>query len=205
MGVADINMLSVIVRTERSVKQQTTNKNMTIKIDDKIRIDLIEEKHTQPIFEMVNNNRNHLRPWLPFVDRMQTVDFTQNFVKGTMQRNKEGNEFAFVIIDNDKMVGRVGVYKIDSQNKIGEIGYWIIENSQGKGIITMSCKALIDFCFNDLRLNRIEIKCGTENLKSKTIPERLNFTNEGIIRQGELLYDKFIDLNLYSLLNADRK
>ena len=92
---------------------------MTIKIDDKIRIELIEEKHTQPIFEMVNNNRKHLRPWLPFVDRMQTADFTQNFVKGTMQRNNEGNEFAFVVIDNDKMVGRVGVYKIDNQNKIG--------------------------------------------------------------------------------------
>ena len=102
------------------------------------------------------------------------------------------------------MVGRVGVYKIDNQNSIGEIGYWIIENSQGNGIVTKCCIGLIDFCFNDLKLNRIEIKCGTENLKSKTIPEKLNFTKEGVIRQGELLYDKFIDLNLYSFLKADR-
>jgi ribosomal-protein-serine acetyltransferase len=56
-----------------------------------------------------------------------------------------------------------------------------------------------------LQLNRIEIKCGIENFKSKTIPEKLNFTKEGVIRQGELLYDKFIDLNLYSLLKTDRK
>jgi ribosomal-protein-serine acetyltransferase len=76
---------------------------------------------------------------------------------------------------------------------------------QGKGIITKSCKAIIDFSFLDLHLNRIEIKCGTENFKSKTIPEKLNFTQEGIIRQGELLYDKFIDLNLYSLLKNDIK
>ncbi len=177
---------------------------MTINIDDKIRIELIEEKHTQSIFNMVNENRNHLRPWLPFVDRMQTVEFTQNFVNGTMQRNKEGIEYAFVIFSNDEMVGRVGVYKIDNQNSIGEIGYWIIENSQGNGIVTKCCKALIDFCFNELKLNRIEIKCGIENFKSKTIPEKLNFTKEGVIRQGELLYDKFIDLNLYSFLKADR-
>jgi ribosomal-protein-serine acetyltransferase len=176
---------------------------MTIKIDDKIRIELIEEKHTQSIFDMVNSNRNHLRPWLPFVDKMQTVEFAQNFAKATMQRNKEGNEFAFVIFNNETMVGRVGIYKIDNQNKIGEIGYWIIENAQGNGIITKSCIELIDFCFNDLQLNRIEIKCGTENFKSKGIPERLNFTHEGVIRQGELLYDKFIDLNLFSLLKKE--
>lgn len=74
---------------------------------------------------MVNENRNHLRPWLSFVDIMQTVEFTENFVNGTIQRNKDGVEYAFVIFNNDQMVGRVGVYKIDNQNRIGEIGYRI--------------------------------------------------------------------------------
>jgi ribosomal-protein-serine acetyltransferase len=178
---------------------------MIIKIDDKTSIELIEERHTQSIFNMVNENRNYLRPWLPFVDRMQTVDFTEKFVHGTMQRNKDGIEYAFVIFHDSIMVGRVGVYKIDHQNRIGEIGYWIIENSQGNGIVTKSCKELMNYCFDNLKLNRIEIKCGTQNVKSKTIPERLHFKNEGIIRQGELLYDKFIDLNLYSFLKADKK
>lgn len=178
---------------------------MLIKIDEKIRIELIEEKHSQSIFDMVNNNRAHLRPWLPFVDRMQTVEFTKNFVKGTMQRNQDGEEWAFVVFDENSMVGRVGVYKIDKQNKIGEIGYWIVENAQGKGIITKSCKALVDLCFGELQLNRIEIKCGAENFKSQAIPERLNFTHEGVSRQAEWLYDKFIDLNVYSLLKADVK
>jgi ribosomal-protein-serine acetyltransferase len=124
-------------------------------------------------------------------------------VKGTLQRNKDGNEFAFVIIVDNKVIGRIGVYKIDHQNKIGEVGYWLAESMQGKGVVTKSCKALIDFCFSNLHLNRIEIKCGTENFRSKTIPEKLNFTKEGIIRQGELLYDQFIDLNLYALLKVD--
>lgn len=178
---------------------------MTIHIDQDLRLELITENHAQPIFDIVDKNRTHLRTWLPFVDRMQTVEFAQNFVKGTMQRNNDGNEFAFVIIANDKVIGRIGVYKIDSQNKIGEIGYWLTENLQGKGIVTRSCQAIINFCFSELLLNRIEIKCGTENFKSKTIPEKLNFTKEGIIREGEMLYDKFIDLNLYSLLKSDKK
>lgn len=176
---------------------------MTITINDTLKLELIAENHAQPIFEMVDANRAHLRPWLPFVDRMQTVEFADNFVKGCIQRNKDGKEYAFVIVEKEKTIGRIGIYKIDGQNKIGEIGYWIVEGFQGKGIITKSCQAIIDFCFSDLQLNRIEIKCGTENFKSKTIPEKLNFTKEGIIRQGELLYDTFIDLNLYSLLKSD--
>ena len=177
---------------------------MTLHIDQDIRLELIAENHAQPIFDLVDKNKAHLREWLPFVDRMQTVEFAENFVKGTMQRNKDGHEFAFVILENDTLIGRIGVYKIDNQNKIGEIGYWLAENGQGKGIITKSCKSLIDFCFSDLQLNRIEIKCGTGNFKSKTIPEKLNFTKEGVIRQGESLYDTFIDLNIYSLLKSDR-
>lgn len=109
---------------------------MIIKIDDNMNLELINESHSQAIFEMVDNNRNHLRKWLPFVDKMQTVEFAENFVKGTIQRNLGVNEYAFVIIENEIIVGRIGVYKIDSQNKIGEIGYWLTENSQGKGIIT---------------------------------------------------------------------
>ena len=176
---------------------------MTISIDENIRLELIDEKHSQPIFDIVDKNRKHLREWLPFVDRMQTIEFAENFVKGTMQRNKDGIEFAFVIIENDKVIGRIGVYKIDSISKIGEIGYWLAENSQGKGIIHKSIKIIISYCFTDLKLNRIEIKCATENIKSKNIPEKFNFTKEGVIRQGELLYDKYVDLILYSLLKTD--
>lgn len=176
---------------------------MTLYIDQDIKLELITENHAQPIFDIVNENRTHLRKWLPFVDRMQTVEFAQNFVKGTMQRNQDGNEYAFVIKVNEKVIGRIGVYKIDNQNKIGEIGYWLAENVQGKGIVTKSCQSIIDFCISELQLNRIEIKCGTENLKSKTIPEKLNFKNEGMLRQAELLYDQYIDLNLYSLLKSE--
>jgi ribosomal-protein-serine acetyltransferase len=71
--------------------------------------------------------------------------------------------------------------------------------------MTKACKAMVSYSFDTLGLNRVEIKCGTENHKSKGIPERLNFKMEGIVRQGELLYDKFIDLYSYSMLKEDWK
>lgn len=173
---------------------------MKINIDNNLNLELINESHSQSIFDLVNNNREHLKEWLPFVYKMQSVEFAESYVKGSIQRNKDGNEYAFVIVENNKIIGRVGVYKIDTQNKIGEIGYWIAEDFQGRGIIYKSCKAIIHLCFSELELNRIELKCGTENLKSQKIPKKLNFKKEGVISQGELLNDKFIDLYLYSLI-----
>jgi len=176
---------------------------MVITVDEKIKIELLAEKHAQSIFAMVDQNRDYLKVWLSFAERMQSLEFAEKFVQGSMQRNQDGSEFAFVIIAQEQVVGRIGVYKIDHQHKIGEIGYWLVEKAQGKGIIIKSCQALMNFCFNHLQLNRIEIKCGTENVKSRVIPERLHFHKEGVIRQGEWLYDRFIDLNLYAFLKSD--
>jgi ribosomal-protein-serine acetyltransferase len=173
---------------------------MTIKINDTLNLELINESHAQAIFNLVNSNRDFLRRWLQFVDYMQTVDFAINFVNKTIQQNKIGYEYAFVIVSNGAVIGRIGIYKIDNQNKIGEIGYWLSENFQGKGIVTNACKTVINFCFENLNLNRIEIKCATENKKSNAIPLQLNFIKEGIIRQGEWLNNQFVDLNLYSIL-----
>lgn len=172
---------------------------MQIEIDNNIRLELVIEKHAQYIFDLVIENKSYLRQWLPWVDNMQTIDFIKNFIEGSTLRNKEGIEFAFVIIQHNKVIGRIGIYKIDNQNKIGEIGYWLGQNFQGKGIVSESCKRIIDFCFKDINLNRIEIKCGIENKKSQTIPERLNFAKEGVLRQAELVHGKYIDLYLYSL------
>lgn len=176
---------------------------MTIYINDAIRLELITEKHAQDIFDLVDANRASLRQWLSFVDKMQTIAFAENFVKRSIQRNLDGTEFAFVVYEQDEAIGRIGVYKIDGQNKIGEIGYWLAEKAQGKGIISKSCQSVIDFCFSQLQLNRIEIKCATDNVKSKAIPEKLKFTKEAVIRQGELLNGRFIDLDLYALLKQD--
>ncbi len=174
-----------------------------IKAENQISLELINESHAQPIFEMVNQNRVYLRQWLSFVDNMVSVDFAENFVKGSMQRHQLGVEYAFVIQQGGQTVGRIGVYKLDRQNKIGEIGYWLVENVQGQGIITTACKAMIRFCFDDLLLHRIEIKCATGNTRSQSIPVRLGFTKEGIIREGEWLHDKYVDLFLYSLLTLE--
>ena len=176
---------------------------MILMADKNISLELIDVSHSLPIFEMVHQNRVNLRRWLAFVDKMETVAFAENFVKGSIKRNLDGVEYAFVIFQGDIAVGRIGVYKIDHQNKIGEIGYWLVNNAQGKGIMTIACKEMLRFCFDTLMLHRLEIKCGDGNAKSQAIAINLGFTCEGIIRDGECLHVKYIELYIYSLLRYE--
>ncbi len=176
---------------------------MTIILDGKITLELMKDDHALPLLELVNANRLHLREWLPWVDHMQTIEQFLNFIAQSEKKEAAGTDFAYMILYNGVAAGRIGIYNIDQQNKIGAIGYWLGEAFSGKGIISKACIALINHSFASLDINRIELKCGTGNLKSQAVAERLGFNKEGIIRRGELLYNNFIDLYLYSMLKTD--
>ncbi len=66
--------------------------------------------------------------------------------------------------------------------------------------MTKACSALSSYAFDELELNRVEIRCATENKRSRAIPEKLRFTQEGIVRKAEWLYDHYVDLVVYGML-----
>ncbi|MFC5269685.1 GNAT family N-acetyltransferase [Adhaeribacter terreus] len=174
-----------------------------MQISETTTLEPLSEHHTEPVFNLIQQNREQLRIWLPWVENMNEITDFQNFLNGARQRVADKLAVAFFIRHEGKIAGNIGLYHIDHQNKIAAIGYWLGEKFQGKGIITIACRKITDFGFNELNLNRIELKCGTSNHKSQAIPERLGFTKEGILRQAELLNGNFHDLYLYSMLKQD--
>ena len=76
-------------------------------------------------------------------------------------------------------------------------------NQQGKGIVTKAVKRVMKIGFEDLSLNRLEIKAAVQNIRSRAIPERLGFRLEGILRQAEVVQDAFYDQALYSFLKDE--
>jgi ribosomal-protein-serine acetyltransferase len=118
----------------------------------------LEAGHAPALLQLVNANRPHLRQWLPWVDYMQSVEDFEKFIVMSEKREVAGTDIGGIILYNGVAAGRIGVYDINPQNKIGAIGYWLGEAFSGKGIVTTACKAMIAYCFTELHLNRIEIK-----------------------------------------------
>jgi ribosomal-protein-serine acetyltransferase len=172
-------------------------------LENSITLHQLHQDHAEGILKAVNKDRHHLREWLPWVDHMHNVKDFHRYIDYSLQKTAEGSEMGYVIFCGEEVAGRIGIYNIDQQNKHCSLGYWLGTGYVGKGIITKACKKLIEVCFNELGMNRVEIRCGTGNRKSAAIPERLGFKKEGVIRQGEFVNDRFIDLTVYAMLKEE--
>ncbi len=176
---------------------------MTITIEEHLHLELVEPRHADELFAIADANREHIKTWMPWILNMHSVEFIKGFIAGSVERYNSKTEYAFVITLNQVIIGRIGLYKIDNMNKIAEIGYWIAKDFESQGIVTKATNALLKYSFETLQFNRIEIRCGYNNTKSQKIPERLNFSYEGLLSQAELLHGQFQDLKLYAMLRSD--
>lgn len=179
---------------------------MTIKADTNIELKQLEQSDTKDIFKTIYTQKKHLGKWLPFVEFTKEISDTEEYVNSVINAPKDRFEYVFIIKNKNKFAGLIGFKDTDRLNKKTEIGYWLSEESQKQGIMTKSVKALCDFAFNELDINRIQIKCAVGNTSSKNIPLRLGFKYEGIERHGELLTGNiFTDIEVYSKLKSEWK
>jgi ribosomal-protein-serine acetyltransferase len=177
---------------------------LEIEIDEELHLEKLNRSHASDIFNLINSNREYLRQWLTFVDSTQSLKDTENYIVTIENSSVNTNsETVITILYKGKPVGLIGLKKVDWANRIAEIGYWLEEKYQGMGIITRSCRAVIEYAFEQMGVNRIEIKCGVGNKKSIHVPKRLGFAFEGVERDGELVNGKFIDLEVYSMLKRE--
>lgn len=177
---------------------------MKIIVDKETELRQLCQSDARDIFEVIDKQRAYLGKWLPFVEFTKEVTDTEKFVEAIVNATKDRFEYVFTIRKQHAFIGLIGFKDTDHRNKKTEIGYWLSEQQQGQGIITKSVAKLCEFAFNELVLNRIQIRCAIENKPSSNVPKRLGFSFEGIERQGELLTGKvFTDLEVYSKLKGE--
>ena len=174
----------------------------TIVVDDEILLRRPTLEDAEALFFLVDSNRQYLRRWLPWVDFVTSLEDERLWVQTHLA--EDAPEYVLLMVYKGEVVGAVGIRGRGSRSRQIEIGYWIAENMQGRGIVTRSCLVIIGYMFEQLDMNRVVIRASVDNLRSRVIPHRLGFTLEGIERQSELLYDDtFQDMAVYSMLASE--
>ncbi len=173
------------------------------KLSDKAELRLLEERHAEELFALINQNRERLLIWVPWLSNADSLEHTRNFTKRKLQRFADNNGFVAGIWYQGALAGEIALEYIDWSNRMTEIGYWLDADVEGKGLVTKACRSLIAYAFDNLKLNRVQIRCAAENLRSRAIPEKLGFTQEGILRQVERLHDRYVDLVIYGMLENE--
>jgi ribosomal-protein-serine acetyltransferase len=179
-------------------------KTEILRISEDLYLKSLELDDAEHIFKAVDSQREYLGEWLPFVEFTKSVKDSLDYVNSVVTMPEECREWQFAVFCGGCFAGLAGFKGTDRLNRKSEIGYWLREEFQGRGIMTESVRALINFGFSEIGLNRIQIKCAPENLKSNRIPQRLGFTLEGIERDSEFVREGvFRDANVWSLLKKD--
>lgn len=166
---------------------------------------LLDLSDVNELFALTDRSRDTLREWLPFVDDVKTVEDTERFVRGAMQQYADNNGLQAGIYYEGQLAGVIGYHQVNWQHKWTSIGYWLGNEFVGKGLVTNSMKAFIDYAFSYLKLNRIEVRVAVGNIRSRTIPKVLGFHEEGRLRDAEWLYDHHVDQVVYGLTAVEWK
>jgi len=176
---------------------------MNVQITPHIYLNYIKPENAEAIFNIIDKQRSYLKEWLPWVDQTQSVENTKAYFHLCQEKLSANNGFECLINFDGQPVGQIGLHAIDHANKSTSIGYWLSKDFQGKGIVAQSCYALMQHCFDELKLNRIEIVCAVNNYRSNKIPVRLGFRKEGLLKEAEWLGTHFVDQNVYGLVRKD--
>ena len=168
-----------------------------------IEIRQFEMSDAEPLFELVECNREYLWEWMPWVDGTRAADDVGEFILRTIAQMEANQGPQCAIWMEGAIIGTIGCHPIDWSHRQCSMGYGIDASLQGRGIVTRCCRTMLQYLFGEMALHRVEIRCGTGNTKSCAIPERLGFTREGVARVAEWVGGRWVDLVIWSMLEGE--
>ncbi|MGE7113335.1 GNAT family N-acetyltransferase [Lysinibacillus sp. NPDC047702] len=174
-------------------------------ISENTYLKLLDLNDVDELFALTDRSRETLREWMLFVDEVKTVGDTERFVRNAMHQYANNNGIQAGIYYEGKLAGVIGYHQVNWQHRWTSIGYWLGNEFVGKGLVTNSMKAFIEYAFSYLRLNRIEVRVAVGNIRSRTIPKVLGFNEEGRLRDAEWLHDHYVDQVVYGLTAVEWK
>ena len=157
----------------------------------------LDDADAEELFALIDANRAHLANWMPFVSQTHTIADSLAFIRAARRQAEENRGVQLAILRDERIIGVAGFHGIDWTRRSTSIGYWLAAAQQGSGTMTVAVAAMLDHAFGPWDLARVEIRAGVANRRSRAIPERLGFREEGVLRAAERIGTRVIDHAVY--------
>ena len=178
--------------------------NEIILEDDRARLEPLTEKHIDALMAIALSNNDIWKFTLANITDEKS--FTTYFNTALKEReNKTSYPFAMFDKKENRYVGCTRYANISFRDKRLEIGWtWIDPQLQGSGINKHNKFLMLQFAFETLNLNRVELKTAGTNLKSQRAMEKIGAVREGVLRKHSI-NDVGVtrDTVYYSFINDD--
>jgi [ribosomal protein S5]-alanine N-acetyltransferase len=115
-------------------------------------------------------------------------------------RERKECTFAIVLKDDQQVIGGVSLTLTMAHSR-GELGYWVGREFWNRGYCTEAARAIVEYGFSVLGLNRIQARHLTRNPASGCVMAKLGMQHEGCLRQHTRKWDVFEDVDLYGRIS----
>lgn len=157
------------------------------------------------LLEAVQASLPNLGHWLDWCRAGYGEVEARTWVQECRQGWIEQRHFAFAVCDRNsgELLGSVGLNQFNSQHRIANLGYWVRQSQQGRGIGSRSATAVARFGFERLGLTRIEIVVLPGNHASRRTAEKTGARLEGLARHRLWARNQPTDALVYALIPDD--
>jgi len=178
---------------------------VSITVDDNIVLRTYTPDDAGELFSVINSNRAHLHPWLPWVDKTTKQEHSLQFIEQSLHELNMQQSLVLGIFYYNRIIGGIGMHDWHQPTKRAQAGYWISKDYEGRGIMTRCMTYFTGYLFDRIGLNKVELQFVPANKRSAKMAERLGFKIEGVIRQSTLRNGMPEDLVVAGLLKSERK
>jgi|GEM_PF-5955816 len=157
----------------------------------------------EALLQVLQNNRLHFMPFLPWAKQIKTIDQARQFLRETALFNRGRQKFILFVYFRKKLIGSVGLMRIDQQNAKAEIGFWLGSEWEGKSLISTSLRVLIRKAFTHFHLHRLEMRISAQNHRAIQLASALGFHREGTLREAIRHDNTFHNTVVFGFLLSD--
>jgi ribosomal-protein-alanine N-acetyltransferase len=135
--------------------------------------------------------------------RMEAMDEAQRLIN-RLNGGIANNEWIFwgiTLKGEKKIIGTACIWNISEKDMRAEIGYDLMPEFQGKGLMQEAVQAVLDYGFNTLNLHSMEANINPDNAASIKLIAKHNFIREAYFKENVFFGGQFRDTVIYSLIN----
>lgn len=159
-----------------------------------ISLGFIKEEDAKRFYDILNEiDSEYYYATIP-----ESVEAERKWIERNEYKREHNLEYSYAIVYGEEVVGGCGIIIHQEHNHVGEIGYFIDRNFEGRGIVTKAVQMLEEIAFDELGLVRLEIRMDPRNKASEKVAVKNNYEKEGLLKKIIEFKGNYYDNFLYA-------
>jgi ribosomal-protein-serine acetyltransferase len=170
----------------------------TIIIDEAYALKAAAIKDAEVFFKVVSENQNHFLQYEFISPKFESVEQLKNIIRLLDLSKRDSRGASYGLWNDQNLLGLFTINEINWENRIADVGYWLVESAMGQGLGLRGFTALIEHCFQRLELASLTAHTAVSNTRSQQLLMKAGFQKVKVLEKSITVRGTPVDEILFS-------